>query len=226
MTTARRFLESLFGRFLGGQRPANNLWLSRGQLICLEKAFGLWPHKISWGVSLQVTNWHLKHWFKMQPPGVTTYRVGQAEQGFYNITNILIIIYIKTWSHNATTITFQIGWKYIYKPLGQYISCQKRPGKTVLGILYLPGGKREGSVALTAGFLNNNYNSWNDISQKVLTQRHHNNSPDWTKIHLQALRIKYLLSEPPSQIIIKSDLEGPGQAARAAPFISVWPKIL
>ena len=42
-----QFYEDLFGRFsvkkrqfLGGQRPPHNLWLSRGQLICLQKAFG------------------------------------------------------------------------------------------------------------------------------------------------------------------------------------------
>ena len=47
LVIALQFNEDLFDRFsvkkrqfLGGQRPPHNLWLSRGQLICLEKAFG------------------------------------------------------------------------------------------------------------------------------------------------------------------------------------------
>ena len=66
----------------------------------------------------------------------------------------------------------------------------------------IAGGTRVGEVALTAGILNNNYNSWNDIIQKGQTQRHHNHTLDWTKIHLQAFIIKYLLSDPPCQDII------------------------
>ena len=61
----------------------------------------------------------------------------------------------------------------------------------------LLGETQVGLVVLTAGILKNNYNSWNDIRQKVWTQRHANYTLNWTKIHLQPFMMNYWLSDPP-----------------------------